>query len=75
MRISCELEQVVQLKTKGKAVFTFDKQFAGHFTNFADKPLTIEILVDEPEQLKRLSMISPISEKRYMRCSVRSAIT
>ncbi len=64
MRISCELEQVVQLKTKGKAVFTFDKQFAGHFTNFADKPLTIEILVDEPEQLKRLSMISPDQRKK-----------
>lgn len=58
MKIKCELEQVTQLKTKGKAVFTFNRQLAGHFTNFADKPLTIEILVDGEEQKERLTMIS-----------------
>lgn len=58
MRVKCELEQVVQLKTKGKVVFNFDKQHAGMFTNFTDKPLTIEILVDEPSQRERLAQIS-----------------
>jgi len=64
VRIKCELEQVVQLRTKGKAVFSFDKQYAGHFTNFTDKPLTIEILVDEQEQIKRLAMISSEQRKK-----------
>lgn len=64
MRIKAELEQVTQLKSKAKAVFTFDRQLAGHFTNFADKPITIEILVDEPEQAKRLAQISPEQRRK-----------
>ena len=59
MRVKCELEKVTQLKTKGKAEFSFDKKYAGYFTNFTDKALTIEILVDEDEQARRLTMISP----------------
>lgn len=64
MKIPCEIEQVVQLKTKGKVTFSFDKQYAGHFTNFTDKPLSIEILVNAQEQIKRLAMISPDQRKK-----------
>lgn len=64
MRVKCELEKVTQLKTKGKAEFSFDKKYAGYFTNFTDKALTIEILVDEDEQARRLTMISPDQNRK-----------
>lgn len=64
MKIKSEIEQVSLLKTKAKVVLTVDKSDAVRFMEFTDKPVTVEILVDEDLQRKRLSQISGSQRKK-----------
>ena len=63
MKFKCEIDQIRTLKKGMKITLTIgDKETPGvmkDMYNFMDKPITVELLVDDEEQAKRLKQITP----------------
>lgn len=62
MKFACEIDNVRTLKKGSKITLSLDdkqtKELLKNMYNFMDKPITVEILVDEKEQFERLMQIT-----------------
>ena len=62
MKFACEIDNIRTLKKGSKITLSLNdkqsKEVLKHMFNFMDKPITVELFVDEKEQQERLKQIS-----------------
>ena len=67
MKFACEIDNIRTLKKGSKITLSLNdkqsKEVLKHMFNFMDKPIMVELFVDEKEQLERLSQITPEQRK------------
>ena len=68
MRFKCEIDNIRTLKKGMKLTLSLDdeqtREIMKHIYNFMDKPITIELLIDDEEQAIRLQQITPEQRKK-----------
>lgn len=68
MRVACEIDNIKTLKKGMKITLAIDDKntlnVMQHIYNFMDKPITIELLIDDEEQAIRLQQITPEQRKK-----------
>lgn len=68
MRFNCEIDNVKTLKKGMKITLAIDDkqtiEVMKHIYNFMDKPIIVELLIDEKEQRERLKQITPEQRKK-----------
>jgi len=68
VRFKCEIDNIRTLKKGMKLTLSLDdeqtREIMKHIYNFMDKPITIELLIDDEEQAIRLQQITPEQRKK-----------
>jgi hypothetical protein len=68
MKFKCEIDNIKTLKKGMKITLTIDNkqtiEVMKHIYNFMDKPIIVELLIDEKEQKERLKQITPEQRKK-----------
>ena len=68
MRFKCEIDNIRTLKKGMKLTLSLDdeqtREIMKHIYNFMDKPITIDLLIDEQEQRERLKQITSEQRKK-----------
>lgn len=68
MRFKCEIDNIRTLKKGMKLTLSLNdeqtREIMKHIYNFMDKPITIELLIDDEEQAIRLQQITPEQRKK-----------
>lgn len=70
MKFKCEIDNIRTLKKGMKLTLAVDdkqtKELMKQIYNFMDKPITVELLIDDELQTKRLKQLSPEQRKKSM---------
>jgi hypothetical protein len=68
VKFKCEIDNIRTLKKGMKLTLQVDdkqtKELMKQIYNFMDKPITVELLIDEQEQIKRFQQITPEQRKK-----------
>ncbi len=68
MKFRCEIDNIKTLKKGMKITLAIDDkqtiEVMKHIYNFMDKPIIVELLIDEKEQKERLKQITPEQRKK-----------
>lgn len=68
MKFQCEIDNIKTIKKGMKITLAIDSKqtidVMKNIYNFMDKPITVELLIDEQEQKERLKQITPEQRKR-----------
>jgi len=68
VRFKCEIDNIRTLKKGMKLTLSLDdeqtREIMKHIYNFMDKPITIDLLIDEQEQRERLKQITSEQRKK-----------